>query len=133
MKKDIPVKKVEDIAIAIVPSEKDPGFWDVYLINLKKNGIKTVLIVSRGYGEKEGEKVETNKLRYFYENIGAEMAVKVELVDAQLFDLSHEYWVSFVENDFMYDRKYVFVRGSLLLSENLTQIPIINKKGIMIK
>lgn len=133
MKKDIPIKKVENIAIAVVPSEEDPNFWDVYMINLKKNAIKTVLIVSRGYGEKEGEKVETNKLRYFYETIKAEMAVKIEPIDANLFDLSHEYWISFVEDDFMYDRKYVFVRGSLMIEDNRTLIPIVERKGIMIK
>ena len=132
MKKDIPVKKVTDIAIAIIPNEEDQSFWDVYMINLKKGTIKTVLIVSRGYGEKDGEKVETNKLRYFYEEIKAEMAVKIEPIDAQLFDLAHEYWVSFQHEDFMYDRKYVFVRGSLN-DANMTHVPIVDKKGIMIK
>ncbi len=132
MKKDIPIKKVTNVAIAVVPNDEDPSFWDVYLINLKPNLIRTVLIVSRGYGEKEGEKVETNKLRYFYEAIGTDMAVKVELIDSKLFDLSHEYWLSFVEDNFMYDRKYVFVRGSFI-EENMTDIPIVNKRGIWIK
>lgn len=132
MKKDIPIKKVTNVAIAVVPNDEDPSFWDVYLINLKPNLIRTVLIVSRGYGEKDGEKVETNKLRYFYEAVGTDMAVKVELIDSKLFDLSHEYWLSFVEDDFMYDRKYVFVRGSFI-EENMTDIPIVNKRGIWIK
>jgi hypothetical protein len=65
MKKDIPIKKVTDIAVAAVPSKKDPNFWDVYLLNLKEEEIKNVLISSRGYGEIDGEKVKTTQLRFF--------------------------------------------------------------------
>jgi len=132
MKKDIPIKKVTDIAIAIVPTEKNDNFWDVYFLNLKEENIKTVLITSKGYGKKEGEKVETTMLRYFYEIIGPQMAVKIEPIDTNLFDLTHEYWISFKLNDFMYDKKYVFVRGSLH-KQNFTKIPLLDKEGIMIK
>ncbi len=132
MKKDIPVKKVEEIAVAIVPSDEDPQFWDAFLINLKDDQIKNVLITSRGYGEKDGEKVETNRLRYYYELIGPEMAVKIEPIDSNLFTLTNEYWISFQLNGHMYDKKYVFVRGSFL-EVNYTNIPLVNKKGIMIK
>lgn len=132
MKKDIPIKKVTDIAIAITPNEEDKDFWDVYFLNLKEREIKNVFINSRGYGEIDGEKVETTQLRYFYELIGAEMAVKVELIDSKLFRLANEYWISFNFDDFMYDKKYIFVPGSFI-EENFTNIPIINKKGVMIK
>ncbi|WMX12807.1 MULTISPECIES: hypothetical protein [unclassified Aureispira] len=132
MKKDIPIKKVTDIAIAIVPSEEDENFWDVYFLNLKEKDIKNVFISSRGYGEIDGEKVETTQLRYFYELIGAEMAVKIEPIDSKLFRLANEYWISFNFDGFMYDKKYIFVPGSLI-EENFTNIPIVNKKGVMIK
>ncbi|MCH2021906.1 MAG: hypothetical protein MK207_05445 [Saprospiraceae bacterium] len=132
MKKDIPIKKVKDIAIAVVPNEQDENFWDVYLLNLKKADIKNVIISSRGYGEINGKKVETTQLRYFYEIIGAEMAVKIEPLDSKLFQLANEYWISFQYEDFMYDKKYVFVKGSFM-EDNFTTIPIVKKKGIMIK
>lgn len=132
MKKDIPIKKVTNIAIAVLPSEEDENFWDVYLLNLKNEDIKNVFISSRGYGEIDGEKVETTQLRYFYELIGAEMAVKIEPIDSKLFRLANEYWVSFNYDGFMYDKKYVFVPGSFM-EVNLTTIPIINKKGVMIQ
>lgn len=132
MKKDIPIKKVTDIGVAIVPSEEDENFWDVYFLNLKEKDIKNVFISSRGYGEINGEKVETTQLRYFYELIGAEMAVKVEPIDSKLFQLANEYWISFNFDDFMYDKKYIFVPGSFI-EENFTNIPIVNKKGVMIK
>jgi hypothetical protein len=132
MKKDIPIKKVTDIAIAIIPDEGDEKFGSVYFINLKNKEIKNVFINSRGYGEIDGERVETSKLRYFYELIGAEMAVKVELINTRLFQLANEYWISFNLDGFMYDKKFVFVPGSIT-EEHFTMVPILNKKGIMIK
>ena len=91
-----------------------------------------MLISSRGYGEIDGEKVKTTQLRYFYELIGPEMAVKIEPLDSKLFKLANEYWISFQYDNFMYDKKYVFVRGSFM-EVNFTQIPIVERKGIMIK
>ncbi|MGH1337315.1 MAG: hypothetical protein ACRBFS_14420 [Aureispira sp.] len=132
MKKDIPVRKVTDIAIAALPSVEDENFWDVYFINLKNQGIKNVFISSRGYGTIDGEKIETTQLRYFYEEIGPELAIKVEPLDPELFKLANEYWISFNADGFMYDKKYVFVQGSFM-EENFTTIPIIGRKGIMIK
>jgi hypothetical protein len=132
MKKDIPIKKVTDIAIAIVPDEVDTLFWNVYFLNLKDKDIKNVFINSRGYGEIDGEKVKTTQLRYFYELVGAQMAVKVEAIDSKLFQLANEYWISFSFDGFMYDKKYIFVPGSFI-EENFTNIPIIEKRGVMIK
>lgn len=132
MKKDIPVRKVTDIAIAALPSVEDENFWDVYFLNLKDQDVKNVLISSRGYGTINDEKIETTQLRYFYEVIGAEMAIKIEPLDSELFKLANEYWISFNADGFMYDKKYVFVPGSFM-KENFTTIPIIERKGIMIK
>lgn len=132
MKKDIPIKKVTDIAIAIIPDEQDENFANVYFLNLKEKDLKNVFISSRGYGEIDGEKVETTQLRYFYELIGAEMAVKVEPIETKLFRLANEYWISFNLDGFMYDKKYIFVPGSFI-EENFTTIPIVNQRGIMIK
>ncbi len=132
MKKDIPIKKVTDIAVAVVPNVEDLNFWDVYLLNLKNYNINNVFISSRGYGEINGEKVQTTQLRYFYEIIGPEMAVKIEPLDSELFKLANEYWVSFQFDNFMYDKKYVFVKGSFM-EVNFTTIPIVKRKGIMIK
>lgn len=132
MRKDIPIKKVTDIAIAALPGEEDPNFWDVYLVNLKDDNIHNVLITSKGYGEINGERVETTQLRYFYEIIGPEMAVKIEPLDSKLFELANEYWVSFQLDNFMYDKKYIFVKGSFM-EMNFTMLPILEKKGIMIR
>ena len=52
MKSDIEFKKVEDIAIAIVPKDPELGKneWRAHLLNLKNKPIEGVLVNSRGYG-----------------------------------------------------------------------------------
>jgi hypothetical protein len=132
MKKDIPHHKVQDLAIAIVPGEKDDSLWNTYIINLKDEPIKSVLINSRGYGEFEGEDIKTTVLRHFFEEIGPLQIEIIEPIQTKLFNITNEYWVSFQYDGYMYDKKYVFVKGSI--SEiNFTLIPFINKRGVMIR
>jgi len=133
MKKDIPDLKVEDIALAIVPrNDDDEELWDSYLINFKDTTIESVLINSKGYGVVDGEEVKTTVLRHFFEEVGPLRCILIEPIQTKLFDLTNEYWISFVQNDYMYDKKYVFVRGSIS-KDNFTTIPFINRKGVMIK
>jgi hypothetical protein len=136
MKKDIPTLRVEDIAIAAAPrAEQKPGeeeLWDTYLINLKEEAITTVLINSRGYGDIDGEKRRTTVLRHFFEEIAPLSIVPIEPIQTELFELTNEYWVSFVHNDYMYDKKYVFVKGSIS-PQHFTAIPFLGRKGVMIR
>lgn len=132
MKKDIPNHKVQDLAIAVVPPIEDGDLWDVYIMNLKEEPINNVLINSKGYGELEGEKIETTTLRHFFEQIGPLQIEKIEPIQTRLFDIANEYWVSFQYDGYMYDKKYVFVKGSIS-KINFTVIPFLNKKGVMIR
>ena len=136
MMKDIPRYRMKNIALAIVPREHvEPGeeeLWDTYLVNLKKDPITTVLVNSRGYGDYEGEKRRTTILRHFFERIEPFCAVKIEPIQTKLFTLTNEYWVSFVHDDYMFDKKYVFVNGSIR-PEYFTKIPILNRPGVMIR
>ena len=136
MKKDIPILKVEDLAIAIVPrlpsEEDDDYFWDSYLINLKDEPIQGVLVNSRGYGEIAGEQRRTSTMRYFWEEIGPLEVVKIEPVQKDVLSLANEFWVSFTYNDYLYDKKYVFVPGSVD-PRNLTEIPFLDRRGVMIR
>lgn len=132
MKKDIPQFKVQDLGIAIVPGEEDKNFWDVYIMNLRDEEISNVLINSKGYGELNGEEVNTTILRHFFEKIGPLQIEKIEPIQTSFFEITNEYWVSFQYGGYMYDKKYVFVKGSI--SEiNFTLIPFLNKKGVMIR
>lgn len=136
MIKDILIQKVEDLAIALAPrlpeEEDSEHFWDAYLINLKDEAIHSVLVNSTGYGEIDDEKRRTSTLRYFWETIGPLEIVKIEPVQKTVFDLASEFWVSFSFNDYLYDKKYVFVPGSLN-EINFTDIPFLDRKGVMIR
>lgn len=138
MKKDIPIHKVEDLAIAIAPrepyilEEDEEDLWDVYLINLRDQAISSVLVNSRGYGELDGEKQRTTILRHFFEEIGPLEYVQIEPIQTKLFTLTNEYWVSFVRDGYMYDKKYIFVQESIT-ENNFTNIPFLNRKGVMIR
>jgi hypothetical protein len=136
MIKDIPILKVEDIAIVIAPrlvhEEDHEDFWDCYLFNFKEEPIRSVLVNSRGYGELDGEQRRTSTLRYFWESIGPLSYVKIEPVQKAVLELANEYWISFSFNDYLYDKKYVFVPGSLD-PIHFTDIPFLERKGVMIR
>ena len=127
--------KVAEVGVAIVPQDEDhlqEELWDVFLINMKHEDISSVLISSRGYGEVDGEKANTTVLRHFFEEVSSHTAVKIEPIQPKLFKLANEFWVSFVHRGHMYDKKYVFVKGSIE-KNNFVKIPYVNRKGIMIK
>lgn len=136
MKKDIPQYKVADLAIAIVPrianGIQDEELWDVFVINMKTDPIENVLVNSKGYGEIEGESMRTTTLRHFFNEIGPESAMLLEPIHTNLFDIANEFWISFSYDGYMYDKKYVFVRGSIS-EDNFTHIPLLEKMGVMIK
>jgi HJR/Mrr/RecB family endonuclease len=134
MKKDIPFYEVEDVAIAIVKEENELGqtVWNVYMLNLKSNSIEGVLVTSKGYGEMNGEKIKTSTLRHFLDTIGPKSFVKIEPIMEDLFGLNNEYWISFYLNKEIYDKKYIFLAESIT-DNNLINIPLINRPGVMIK
>jgi len=134
MLKDIPNHKVENLVIAIAPREEDSAdaLWDVYLINLEERPIRNVLVNSRGYGELEKEPRKTTVLRHFFEEIGPMTYVLIEPIQKKLFSFTNEYWVSFSLDNYLYDKKYVFVKGSID-EMNFTALPFINRSGVMIR
>ena len=133
MMKDIPQLKVKNLALAIVPRyEESEELWDAYIINLRDQPIESVFVNSRGYGDIRGEKMRTTTLRHFFEKVGALQVIQIEPVQTRLFDLTNEYWVSFMFDGHMYDKKYVFVKGSID-KMNFTTIPLLDRKGVMIK
>jgi hypothetical protein len=133
MKKDIPVRKVEDILIAIVPSLEKPDdeLWGVYLINLKPAPITNVLISSKGYGSIEGQEVKTSVLRHFFDEVKGGTYQQIEQIQSKVFSLNNEFWLSFSFDKFLYDKRFTFVAGSIS-EENFTQVPILGRQGVMI-
>ncbi|MBL7826343.1 MAG: hypothetical protein JNJ57_06915 [Saprospiraceae bacterium] len=136
MKKDIEQRKVDDLIIAVAPrlpgEEGYEDFWDAYILNLKDEPIRSVLVNSTGYGEINGEMRRTSSLRYFWEILGPLQLEKIEPIQITLFHLAHEFWVSFSFDEYLYDKKYVFVPGSLD-DRNFTEIPFLGRQGVMIR
>ena len=124
-----------DLAVAIAPRQEEGvqgELWDTFLINLKEEPIRNVLISSRGYGELDGEQLQTTTLRHFFEEIPPLSAAQIEPIQTSLFGLNNEYWVSFSFNDYMYDKKYTFVQGSIS-EDYFTSIPFLDCQGVMIR
>lgn len=135
MKKDINPPKVEDIIVAVVKekNELDQDVWNVYLVNQQKETIENVLVSSKGYlTDTKGVKTETSMLRHGLGNIESGEFALIEPIMENVFVLHNEYWVSFFKDNTMYDKKYIFL-AETIKEENLVNIPVINKQGVMIK
>lgn len=136
MLKDIPRIAVENIAVAIVPKEiygeEGESIWEVYILNLKNELIENVLVSSKGYGTYKGETVKTSTLRHFLGDIEAHSSMLVEPIQNDVFGLNNEYWVSFYVNNEVFDKKYIFLPESIK-EEYFTTIPLIEKRGVMIR
>jgi hypothetical protein len=134
MKKDIIPPLVEDIGVAVVKEINTEGAaeWNVYLLNFKKEAIEGVLVTSTGYGELNGEARKTSTLRHFLDTVAPGTFARIEPIHEQVFGLSNEYWVSFYLHKVMHDKQYVFLAESVT-EANCIHIPLINKKGVLIK
>lgn len=134
MKKDIVPPPVEDIAVAVVKEQNELAEteWNVYLLNLKNKKIEGVLVTSQGYGTFNDEDVKTSTLRHFLDVVNPHEYSKIEPIVENLFGLNNEYWVSFFVDSVMYDKKYIFLPETIN-EDNFIMIPLINKKGVMIK
>ena len=134
MIKDIEYPEVKDIAIAITYEENDVGEigWNVYLLNLKNEFIEGVLVSSKGYGTINGDPIKTSTLRHFLDKVRPQSFMKIEPIMEDVFSLSNEYWVSFYINKIIYDKKFIFLPETIN-QDYFTTVPILNKRGVMIK
>jgi hypothetical protein len=133
MKKDIQIPEVTDVFMAIV-KEYNEVFqcedWNAYLINNKDTAIEMVLIVSKGYDE--DQLTETSLLRHKIEKLPAKSFAKVELLYEGVLKLSNFFNVTFFEGNSMFEKKYLFEKGTIKEGA-LRMIPLLNKKGILAK
>jgi hypothetical protein len=134
MLKDIKREEVEDVIVAIVPKDEQEGdemLWDAYLINLKESEIENVIVASKGYGTYKGEDVKTSTLRHYLGTVERLDYTLIEPIQNEVFGLNNEYWVSFYIGKQIFDKKFIFLPESIN-REFFTQIPLLNKKGVMI-
>ena len=130
MKKDIPILKVEDLAIAVVPKENDADFWEVFVINLKDEPIKSVLITAKAFGEINGEPRQSAMMRYFFEEMTPLDIQFLEHLPSDLTALTNEYWVSYSYDNHLWDKRLLILPGSFD-PINFIPIPFIDREGIL--
>ncbi len=132
MIRNVKFLKVENIALAVVPDNSDDlELFSTYIINLKEEDLQNVLIRARGVGEIEGKNLQTATLTVLLENVAGGTFVKIDSFEKEATALSNEYWISFRQNGYMYDKKYVFVAESIV-EDNFTDLPLMNCKGVII-
>lgn len=133
MKKDIQIPEVSDVFMAVV-KEFNQDFkcddWNAYIINNKEVDLEMVLVVSKGYDE--DQLIETSLLRHKIEKLPAKSYAKIELLEEKVLKLSNFFNVTFFEGNTMFDKKYLFEKGTIKESA-LRTIPILNKRGILLK
>ncbi|TAG53010.1 MAG: hypothetical protein EAZ27_11550 [Cytophagales bacterium] len=132
MKKDIVIPIVKGIFVAIVKkiNEAKEAEWFVVLINDNDEPIDNVMVVSRGYGEINGENRQTSQLRHSFGTVKGQSNVIIEPIDPSVFVLNNEYWVSYFIGNQMFDKRYTFVLDSIR-EDNLSYIPMIDLDGIL--
>lgn len=132
MIKDIPLPKVEHVTMAVV-REKDnllQDTWKVYLLNRNEVSLENVLIASTGYGEVNGTEQKTSTLRHYLQEANPHSATLVEPIDNSVFHLNNEYWLSYYIDGQLYDKRFVFLPGTIC-DENLTTIPELGAEGVL--
>lgn len=131
MKKDIEFHPVTGVKLAIAREEKEgQEEWAVYIINKNLIELHTLMITSKGYGMISGENKKTSVLRHLIEELGPQSIAKVEPIDPALFSLNNEFWVSYFILDQIFDKKFVFVKGSMH-QQNISYIPEIDLYGVV--
>ena len=133
MKKDITIPKVKDVAVGIVREElKGEVVWRVYLINYNTFLIKNVLVSSRGYGSINDQKKKTTSFSHFLGDLTKQSYKPFELINEAVFGLTNEFLVTYYIEDVIYDKKYIFLPDAIQ-QKNFTTIPLLKKKGVLIK
>lgn len=134
MRKDIEIPVVKDVAVAVVSEEsiwkKDD--WYVYMVNMGNEVLKNILVVSRGYGEMNNEKINTSTLRQHFDELGPKEYLKIEPIMEEVFGVTNEYWISFYIGNKIFDKQYIFLPETIK-PEHCINVPLINKRGVMIK
>jgi hypothetical protein len=130
--RDIEIPEVKNVTLAVA-RKKSPGEsddWKVYIINRNEHPLENTLVASKGYGEKDGEKQQTSILRHFVETVQPKGIALVEPIDPAVFHLSNEYWVSYYIGRQIFDKRFVFVPGTIC-EENLIFIKELDMEGVL--
>ena len=137
MKKDILIRPVVGVSVAVTPDEQAatataeaPG-WQVFLVNDNDQPLQNVIVSSNGYGtDAQGEAIRTSTLRHALPEVPPHAAAPIEALDSALFHLHNQYWVSYYIDGQVFDKKFVFVPDSIGF-EQLKPINLLIPQGIL--
>jgi hypothetical protein len=131
MLKDIQEKVSEGVTLAAIYEldSEQQMVWNIYLLNYKDVPIEGVLIMSRGYGERNGEEITTSTLRHFVEKMPEQSVARIEPIDEDVFSITNEYLVTYYEGLTLYEKKFVF-ESYAISQKNLVFITFIGQQGI---
>lgn len=131
MRKDIQIPEVSGVKIAVVYEYNDiykTDDWNVYIINEKEVAIEMVVIVSKGFDDKD----QTSVMRKRLDFLPANSFAKIEMIQPELFKLNNQFQVSFFEGNQLKDKTFVFSKNSIK-EGSLRMIPSLQKRGILAK
>ena len=133
MLKDIKEPVSEGVTVAAIYelNGDQEMVWNIYLLNYKETPIESVLITSKGYGEKDGEEVNTSTLRHFVKEMPPLSAARIEPIQEDVFPLINEYFVTYYEGSTLYEKRFTFESYSISV-KNTQLIPFIGHQGIEI-
>ena len=131
MKKDIEIPEVKDVYVAAV-REENKDFrtqdWNAYLINDRSTAIETVLVVTRGYDEKDA----TSTMRHTIKELPPRSFAKIEFLQDDVLRLNNEFSISFFAEGKMLHKKFTFPKNSINLKA-LQDLPVMPQRGVLLK
>jgi hypothetical protein len=132
VKKDIIIPPVVGVQVAVARKLNliNEYEWSVHLINRNQQKISNIMVTSSGYGSFDTEEIKTSTLRHFFEVLDANSSLQIELITPEVFKLSNEYWVSYWQNDQLFDKRFVFVPDSIS-DKNIIEITALGLEGVL--
>ena len=131
MKKDIIIPEISDVEMAIVYEYNtiyNTNDWNVYLVNNNNFRLEMVVIVSKGFGDKNISSVMRKKI----DVLDAHSFAKIEWMQPDLFKLTNQFQVTFFVKDRLYDKTFTF-KENTIKEGGLRMIPELKKRGIVSK
>jgi len=102
--------------------------WNAYIINENSVPVEAVIVVTQGFSTEK----KTSKFRHMLGTIAPNDFQKFELMQEAILSFRNEFSVTYFLENTLYDKKYIFRKNTI--NENaLRDIPVLNKKGVLVK
>lgn len=131
MKTDIQIPIAEDVHIVGVHQWDEKHLnkdWWVYLINNQEKTLEATIVVSKGYGQE----LKTSTMRHGFGTVAPKSSIKIELLQEEVLKLNNEFFLTFFQDDKLFEKKFVF-ESYQLNQANLIAIPLMDQKGVPAK